>query len=112
MCPKTNSTESVEHTAIRQSISSTPFESLLTLQQATQIIPRANGKHYTSATVWRWCRKGIRGVCLRHVCVGKSILTTEAALHEFFAELAKSQRPLTSAPVISRSVSKLTVDML
>jgi hypothetical protein len=90
MRKKMNCTKSFEDAAPQQSIPSTPFESLLTLQEASQIIPAVNGRRSTSSTIWRWCRKGIRGVYLEHVYVGKAILTSEAALYKFFIELSKS----------------------
>jgi hypothetical protein len=92
MCPKTNSTKSVENAAPKQSVLSTPFESLLTLQQAAGIIPRVNGRRFTSSTIWRWCRKGVHGVHLDHVRMGRAILTSKPALNRFFIEVAKTQR--------------------
>lgn len=45
------------------------------------------------ASVWRWCRKGIktsggRRVRLEHVRVGGRIYTTEPAMERFFAAVA------------------------
>ncbi|MHB9070210.1 MAG: DUF1580 domain-containing protein [Sedimentisphaerales bacterium] len=101
MRTKNNSTKFVENAASQQQISLTPFKSFLTLSQAAEIIPRANGRRFTSSTVWRWCRKGIRGVYLEHVCIGRAILTSEAALYKFFEELAKAERQLTTDRIIT-----------
>lgn len=101
MRTKNSCTKFVKNAASQQQISLTPFKALLTLSQAAEIIPRANGRRFTSSTVWRWCRKGIRGVYLEHICVGRAILTSEAALYKFFEELAKAERPLTTGRIIT-----------
>ncbi len=37
-------------------------EQVVTLTEATRILPRVNGKGPAICTLWRWCRKGLRGV--------------------------------------------------
>lgn len=39
-------------------------ESLLSLTEATKALPRVNGKRPSISTLWRWCRRGLRGVRL------------------------------------------------
>ncbi len=70
-------------------------EQLLSLTEATKVMPRVNGKRPAISTLWRWCRKGINGVHLEYLRLGRNILTTEAALFRFFAALAAADRPLT-----------------
>lgn len=63
-------------------------ETLLSLTEATKVLPRVNGKRPAIATLWRWCRKGLRGVRLEYVRVGRSIATSREALNRFFNALA------------------------
>ena len=66
-----------------------PDERLITLSEAAKLLPRVNGKRPAICTLWRWCRKGLRGVFLEYVRVGRKICTTREALLRFFTDLAK-----------------------
>jgi hypothetical protein len=66
-----------------------PDERLITLTEATKILPKVNGKKPAVCTLWRWCRKGLRGQYLEYVRVGRKICTTREALLRFFTELAE-----------------------
>jgi hypothetical protein len=57
-------------------------ESLLTIDQAIARLPA--GVHRNRATIWRWCRVGIRGVKLEHGFAGRTIVTTLEAPGRFF----------------------------
>lgn len=103
MRTENNSPKSVENGALHQQIPAISFDSFLTLSQAVQSLPKINGRHLTSATLWRWCRKGINGIILEHRCIGRAIVTSEAALYKFFDELAKAQRPLTTGRNITNN---------
>jgi hypothetical protein len=48
-----------------------PDERLITLTEATKVLPTVNGKRPAICTLWRWCRKGLRGVFLEYVRVGR-----------------------------------------
>jgi len=63
-------------------------QGLLTLSQAAKILPHHNGRHIHTSTLWRWTR-GLRGVYLYYVRIGRSIRVTEEGLNRFFIELAK-----------------------
>jgi hypothetical protein len=63
-------------------------QGLLTLSQAVKILPRNNGRHIHTSTLWRWTR-GLRGVYLQYVRVGRLIMVTEDGLYRFFADLMK-----------------------
>ncbi len=54
-------------------------EELITLSEASQRIP----VNINKSTLWRWCRKGLNGVMLEYLRVGKRIYTTEDALERF-----------------------------
>jgi hypothetical protein len=52
---------------------------ILTLAQAAQLIPHRPNAH----TLWRWSKKGLRGVKLTTFKAGRSRCTTPALLLEF-----------------------------
>ena len=64
-------------------------EQLFTLTQATKYLPSINGKRIAISTLWRWCRKGLRGVHLDYVRIGRRIFTSPDALSQFANALAK-----------------------
>jgi hypothetical protein len=65
---------------------------LLTLAEAVIRLPRIDGKKVAISTLWRWCRKGLRGVRLDYMRVGRKICITYPALLRFFEELAALDR--------------------
>ena len=88
-------------------------EELFTLTQATKVMPRVGGRRPAVSTLWRWCRKGIKGVHLEYLRVGRNIVTSREALLRFFAALADADEQLDEVrfadPVIrhnQRSPSK------
>jgi len=82
-------------------------EELLTLAEATKVMPRINGRRPAICTLWRWCRKGLRGVHLEYLRIGRNIVTSRRALRRFFADLAAADRELgpdrTADPVVRRN---------
>jgi len=83
-------------------------EELLSLAEATKVMPRVNGKRPAISTLWRWCRKGLRGVHLDYVRVGRNIATTREALSRFFNALAAMDEPITDPPRIERPLIRTT----
>ncbi|NLV40576.1 MAG: helix-turn-helix domain-containing protein [Candidatus Hydrogenedentes bacterium] len=73
-----------------------PSPSLLTLPEAAAYLGRG-GKRPSTVTVWRWCRKGCRGVSLKYLRMGREIRVTEDALRDFGQRLAQADRPLTAS---------------
>jgi len=63
-------------------------EELFTLAEATKVMPRVNGRRPAVCTLWRWCRKGLHGVHLEYLRIGRNIVTSRQALLRFFANLA------------------------
>lgn len=49
---------------------------------------RRGGATLARSTVWRWATKGINGVTLETVAIGRALCTTEAALMRFLERLA------------------------
>jgi len=64
-------------------------EQLITLTEAAKLLPRVNGRKPAVCTLWRWCRKGLRGQFLAYVRVGRRICTTRQAMLRFFTDLAE-----------------------
>ena len=75
-------------------------ETLLTLTEATKVLPRVNGRKPAVSTLWRWCRKGLRGVRLEYLRIGRNIVTSPQALHRFFAALAEADAQLEEAGTV------------
>ena len=69
-------------------------EILLSLAEAAKDLQPINNKRPAISTLWRWCRKGIRGVKLDYVRVGRNIATSNEALGRFFVALAEADEPL------------------
>jgi len=65
-----------------------PDEQLITLADAAKHLPKVDGKKVSVCTLWRWCRRGLRGAFLEYVRVGRKICTTREAMLRFFSELA------------------------
>jgi hypothetical protein len=63
-------------------------EEVLSLTDAAKTLPLVHGRRLHPSTLWRWARKGIRGVRLDYVRLGRSIVTTRRALSDFAARLA------------------------
>lgn len=73
-------------------------EQILSLTEATRAIPARNGRKPGVATLWRWCRKGVKGVQLDYVRMGRGIATSREALSRFFHALAEADRQVQEAP--------------
>lgn len=73
-------------------------DTLLTFGEAARRCPRVNGRPVSATTVWRWARRGLRGVRLEHVFIGRRACTTTAALTKFFNEVAQAQQPAMPRP--------------
>ncbi|WP_428937796.1 DUF1580 domain-containing protein [Fontivita pretiosa] len=69
-------------------------ETVLTLAEATRLVPRCNGRRPSIPTLWRWCRRGIKGVRLEYIRVGRNIATSKQAISRFFQTLAAADKPM------------------
>jgi len=73
------------------------IENLVTLSEAAKLLPKTNGKRINVSTLWRWCRKGLRGVTLEYTRVGSKIATSPEALGRFFSALAEADAMQSSS---------------
>lgn len=75
-------------------------EQIVSLTEATKIIPKRNGKRPAIATLWRWCRQGVRGVHLEYIRMGRNLATSREAINRFFNALASADQPTTAKPLV------------
>jgi len=75
-------------------------EELLTFPEAAAQLPRRRGGAMTStSTIWRWSKRGSRGVYLRVVRVGGNVYVPRSALVEFIEQRSAVDRaPQCPAP--------------
>lgn len=66
-------------------------EPLISLSEATRLIPPRNGRRVSTVTVWRWCAGGLYGVRLEYVQYGRRVFTTAGALARFSVALAEAR---------------------
>jgi len=78
-------------------------EDIVSLAEAAHKLPKINGRHPAICTLWRWCRKGLRGVRLEYIRIGRGIATSHQALNRFFNALAEMDQLLSDSPPLKRS---------
>lgn len=67
-------------------------EELLTLTEVTKVLPKLKPHGVSSNCVWRWCRKGVKGVKLDYVRIGARMYTSTEALNRFANAVADADR--------------------
>ena len=74
-------------------------ERVLSLTQAARLLPRRRrGRKPSPSTLYRWAKRGLRGVRLETVRVGGTLCTSVEALNRFFAELDGAATRACSVP--------------
>jgi len=66
-------------------------DELLTMKEAAKRLPTVNGKPVHPSAIWRWCRKGIKGISLEYMILGGRYLTTMDAIEIFCNKLARRE---------------------
>ncbi len=64
-------------------------EPVMTLTEAAGWLERRFGRRPSVASIWRWATKGIKGVRLATIALGRFRYTTEGALERFVAETSR-----------------------
>ena len=64
-------------------------EQVMTLVEAAGWLERRFGRRPNAASVWRWATKGIKGVRLATISLGRYRYTTVSALERFIAETSQ-----------------------
>lgn len=84
-------------------------EPVLTLVEAAGWLERRFSRRPNVATIWRWTIKGVRGVRLKTIALGRFRYTTQSALERFIAETSENvpnergQMPVEDRPDFSAS---------
>src|SRR4051812_48707200 len=65
-------------------------ESLFTLTEVPEHVPKARGRRIHTSTIWRWTKRGIRGVKLETIRIGGRTYTSTEALSRFFLVLSQA----------------------
>jgi hypothetical protein len=74
-------------------------EQVFTFAELAKRLPRVGEKRIHVSTLHRWCRKGVRGVCLEFRMLGGRIVTSLEAVDRFSATLAQvTERQPRRAP--------------
>jgi len=77
-------------------------EELLTLAEAARALPRLrNERKVHVSTLYRWISRGVRGVRLEAVRLGRTLVTSREALQRFAERLNAAHEP--PAPATSSS---------
>jgi hypothetical protein len=86
-------------------------ETLVTLTQASQMLP---GRPHVS-TLWRWCKRGVRGVRLETYVVGARRFTSTEALQRFAAATSAAANgeaaPIRTPSQRERDIAKAEAEM-
>jgi len=69
-------------------------ESIVSFAEAARFLPQISGKRLHTSTIWRWARRGLRGVTLEHAWLGGRVFTSKEALTRFVNKLADAEPPL------------------
>lgn len=93
------------------SISVLQGEELLTFTEAASVLPRRRGGAKTAiSTLWRWSKRGSRGVVLETVHVGGNVYVSRDALGDFIAKRSRVEAaPQSPCPTTAshRAVQEL-----
>ena len=64
-------------------------EHLLSLKEASNSLPKIDGRTPHASSIWRWCTRGLSGIKLDHVRLGRRVVTSKEALNRFVNELTR-----------------------
>jgi hypothetical protein len=73
-------------------------EDLLALPEAAKILPqRRQGRKVSTSSLYRWAKRGLKGVRLEVIQIGGTTATSKQALQRFCDRLTAAARPATPA---------------
>ncbi len=73
-------------------------EPVMTFAEAAGWLERRFGRRPNTATIWRWAIKGLRGVRLQTIALGRYRYTTERAIERFIDQTSAVIAPHGAAP--------------
>ena len=79
-------------------------EQVMSLREAAKSMPTIDGKQVHLSTIWRWARKGLNGVRLEYVRVGRRVCTSREAMNRFVNALAEKDAESLSRATPPRSL--------
>ncbi len=82
-------------------------ENLMTFGEAAKLLPRRPAP----STLWRWHRKGVRGIKLEALRLGGRIYTSPESLNKFGNALATATDPPTFSKPLARSCIERTASI-
>jgi len=86
-------------------------EDLLSLRAAAAGLPRRRaGKRPHVATVYRWAKRGLRGVVLETLQVGGTLCTSQEALQRFFEALTAPGR-VSAARAVTNDQDRVEAEL-
>lgn len=65
-------------------------EKLLTMGEARKVVASKTGRRMDISSLWRWAVRGVRGIKLEHIRVGRELRTSRQALDRFYRRLAEA----------------------
>lgn len=80
-------------------------EQVMTFVEAAGWLERRFGRRPNVATIWRWAIKGIRGVRLRTISLGRYRYTTAGALERFIDQTSTASTEPNATPDASRQAT-------
>ncbi len=96
------------------SVSILDNEELFSFSQAASLLPRRRGgSKIATSTLWRWSRRGSRGVVLRTVRIGGNVYVSREAIMDFIAARSavdhapQQPMPSTAAKRAMRQLDKM-----
>lgn len=87
-------------------------EHVLTPAQAARYLPNVGLPAVSPTTIWRWCRKGVKGVHLEYARLGRRIVTSREALTRFGDALAAADTPVSGYRQAHSAVSPADMEEL
>jgi hypothetical protein len=84
------------------------LEKLVSLSEAARSLPPIDGHRPHSSTIWRWIRRGSRGIHLEHVRLGRRTCTSVEALSRFVNALAAADEQMATATERQQTVKPRT----
>jgi hypothetical protein len=73
-------------------------EPVMTFTEAAGWLERRFGRRPNAATIWRWAIKGLRGVRLQTIALGRYRYTTERAIERFIDQTSAVSGPHGATP--------------
>ena len=78
-------------------------EDILTFSETAKRLPEINGRRIAAATLWRWARRGLKGVRLESRKLGGRYVTSIEAVDRFAARLAELNNSSSAAPAAQQT---------